>query len=79
MERIPVDSFQYQLMMKYKLEDMLIEMNLDEETKIIWLEPLEENIKEQQEKLEEHYGEKIDKILKRLKIGKEIRERFLNT
>jgi len=76
-ERIPVDSFQYQLMLKYKLEDMLVEMDLDEETKLSWLEPLEENIQEQKEKLEEHYGDKIENIVKRLKIKKEIRERYL--
>lgn len=78
-ERIPVDSFQYQLMLKYKLEDMFNEMDLEEKVKLVWLEPLEENIKEQREQLEEHYNDNINNILKKLKIGKEIRERYLTS
>ena len=55
---------------------MLNEMELDDDIKNVWLEPLEEIIEDQIKELEYNYKDKIENIINKLHIDKEIKQRF---
>jgi len=76
-DRIPADSLNYQVEMKFYMEDALKEMNLDEATRKEWLSPIDDNINDMVQTLEENYKKSIKEIVDIIKMRKVIKQYFL--
>ena len=76
-DRIPSDSLNYQVEMRFYMGDALREMDLDRETIDVWLSPIDDNIEEQIKTLENYYGKPIKEVLDTIKMRKVIKQYFL--
>ena len=76
-DRIPSDSLNYQVELKFYMEEALKDMNLDEETRKIWLQPIDDNVEEIVQTLEENYKKDIREIVDIIKMRKVIKQYFL--
>ena len=72
-DRIPVDSLQYQVELRFYLEQELDGM----EDKEIWLSPIDDCIEDSVKILEIHYGKDILEILNVIKMKKPIKNYFI--
>jgi len=76
-DRIPADSLNYQVELRFYMTETLKEMNLDDDTVNIWLCPIDENIEELIKSLETHYNKDIKDILDIIKMRKVVKHFFL--
>lgn len=74
-DRIPADSLNYQVEMRYYMEKALDDMDLEEKND--WLMPIDDLVEDMVKNLEDNYGEKIEDILERIKMRKLMREYFV--
>ena len=75
-ERIPADSLQYQVELRFYLEQVVDEMQLENKSK--WLFPVDEIIEDTVKNMEQHYGKPILEVLEIIKIRKVIKQYFKN-
>ena len=76
-DRIPSDSLNYQVELKFYMEESLRDMGLDDEKRREWLMPIDDNIMENVDALEANYGKDIKDIVDIIKMRKVIKQYFL--
>lgn len=76
-DRIPSDSLNYQVELKFYMEDALRDLIQDDNKRKEWLLPIEENIDEIVQTLEENYKKNIKEIVDIIKMRKVIKQYFL--
>lgn len=76
-DRIPADSLNYQVELRFYMEDFLREMGMGEEERLVWLGPIDEYVESLVEVLEGHYGKKVEEVLDIIKMRKVLRQYFL--
>ena len=77
-ERIPNDSLYYHICMRYYLDEYLTEINVESETKSIWLEAFDDTIDESIAEIEKDHGDlKIDQLIGKMRFKKLIKEYFI--
>ena len=80
-DRIPIDSLDYCVRLKYYFEKELNELKLDNEISYIWIEPLDFGIKNKENEILDDIKNKIDdkkKFLLNLIKNKKIKEYYSN-
>lgn len=76
-DRIPSDSLNYQVELKFYMEEVLKDMDMEEMKRKEWLQPIDENIGDIVETLEASYKKDIKEIVDIIKMRKVIRQYFL--
>lgn len=72
-DRIPADSLNYQLELRYYMEQALDDMDVNKNN---WLLPIDEIIEELVATLEVHYGKDIEEVIDIIKMRKLMKEYF---
>jgi len=76
-DRIPADSLNYQVELKFYMEEALKDLEMEESKRNEWLQPIDEFIKDLVEALETSYKKEIKDILEIIKMRKVIKQYFL--
>ena len=76
-ERIPSDSLNYQVELKFYMEEYMRESKFDEEMITIWLSPIVEMIDDIVKQLEDHYKKPIREVVDIIKMRKVIKQYFI--
>ena len=76
-ERIPSDSLNYQVELKYYMEEYMRESKFNDEVINAWLLPIVEIINDIVKQLEEHYKKPIREIVDIIKMRKVIKQYFI--
>ena len=76
-DRIPSDSLNYQVELRFYLEEYLKDMNMSDEDRGIWLEPVDDIIGDLVESLESNYNKSIKEVVDIIKMRKVIKQYFL--
>ena len=76
-ERVPSDSLNYQVELKFYMEEYMRESKYDEEVIKIWLSPIVEMIEDIVKQLEDHYKKPIREIVDIIKMRKVIKQYFI--
>lgn len=76
-DRIPSDSLNYQVELKFYMEEALKDLEMEESKRNEWLQPIDEFIKDLVEALETSYKKEIKDILEIIKMRKVIKQYFL--
>jgi hypothetical protein len=78
-ERIPSDSLNYQVELKFYMEEYMRESNFAEDIIKIWLSPIVEMIDDIIKQLEDHYKKPILEIIDIIKMRKVIKQYFIQS
>lgn len=78
-DRIPADSLNYQVEMRFYMEEMLRDTFNEQEKVMAWLSPIDEYIEELIMNLEAHYKKDIREVVNIIKMRKVIKQYFLQT
>jgi hypothetical protein len=76
-ERIPSDSLNYQVELKFYMEEYMRESKFDDETIAVWLSPIVEMIDDIVKQLEDHYKKPIREVVDIIKMRKVIKQYFI--
>ena len=76
-DRIPSDSLNYQVELKFYMEEFLREQEMGDEEKNAWLRPIDDIIEDLVESLESNYKKSIKDIVDIIKMRKVIKQYFL--
>jgi hypothetical protein len=76
-ERIPSDSLNYQVELKFYMEEYMRESKFDEEMIVVWLSPIVEMIDDIVKQLEDHYKKPIREVVDIIKMRKVIKQYFI--